>query len=93
MRINLITGHRVLRITLIHFSFGVFIMSKPSKNKHYALSQMRELRKDFVAMRDQWEKDPRAVMQRKAQLRAQLAEESMQEWESIKRQSKQLRLL
>lgn len=68
-------------------------MSKPSKNKHYALSQMRELRKDFVAMRDQWEKDPRAVMQRKAQLRAQLAEESMQEWESIKRQSKQLRLL
>ena len=68
-------------------------MTKPSKNKHYALSQMRELRKDFVAMRDQWEKDPRAVMQRKAQLRAQLAEESMQEWESIKRESTQLRLI
>lgn len=68
-------------------------MSKPSKNKHYALSQMRELRKDFVAMRDQWEKDPRAVMQRKAQLRAQREQESMQEWESIKRESKQLRLL
>jgi hypothetical protein len=64
-----------------------------NKNKHYALHQMRELRKDFVAMRDQWEKDPRAVMQRKAQLRAQLAEESMQEWETIKRESKQLRLL
>ena len=68
-------------------------MSKSSKNKHYALSQMKELRKDFIAMRDQWEKDPRAVMQRKAQLRAQLTQESMQEWESIKRESKQLRLL
>lgn len=68
-------------------------MSKSSKNKHYALSQMRELRKDFVAMRDQWEKDPRAVMQRKAQLRAQRVQESMDEWESIKRESKQLRLL
>lgn len=68
-------------------------MHKPSKNKHYALSQMRELRKDFVAMRDQWEKDPRAVMQRKAQLRAQREQESMQEWESIKRESKQLRLI
>jgi hypothetical protein len=68
-------------------------MSKSSKNKHYALSQMRELRKDFVAMRDQWEKDPRAVMQRKAQLRAQREHESMQEWESIKRESKQLRLI
>ena len=68
-------------------------MSKSSKNKHYALSQIKELRKEFVRMRDEWEKDPRAVMQRKAQLRAQLAEESMQEWETIKRESKQLRLL
>jgi hypothetical protein len=68
-------------------------MSKSSKNKHYALHEMRELRKEFVAMRDQWEKDPKAVMQRKAQLRAQLAHESMQEWETIKRESKQLRLL
>lgn len=68
-------------------------MSKSSKNKHYALSQMKELRKDFVAMRDQWEKDPRAVMQRKAQLREQLARESMNEWETIKRESKQLHLL
>ena len=68
-------------------------MSKSSKNKHYALSQLKELRAEFVSMRDQWEKDPRAVMQRKAQLRAQLAEESMQEWEAIKRESKQLRLL
>ena len=68
-------------------------MSKSSKNKHYALSEMRELRKEFVAMRDQWEKDPQAVMQRKAQLRAQLAHESMQEWEDIKRGSTQLRLL
>jgi len=68
-------------------------MSKNSKNKHYSLAQLKELRKDFVEMRDQWEKDPHAVMQRKAQLRAQLAQESMQEWESIKRESKQLRLL
>ena len=68
-------------------------MSKSSKNKHYALSQMRELRKQFVEMRDQWEKDPRAVMERKAQLRAQQARESMQEWDSIKRECKQLRLL
>ena len=68
-------------------------MSKSSKNKHYALSQMRELRKEFVAMRDQWEKDPRAVMQRKAQLRAQQARESIEEWNTIKRECKQLRLL
>jgi hypothetical protein len=66
---------------------------KQSKNKHYALSQLKELRKEFVAMRDQWEKDPRAVMQRKAELRAQKAHESMQEWETIKRESKQLRLI
>ena len=68
-------------------------MSKSNKNKHYALSAMRELRKQFVEMRDQWEKDPRAVMERKAQLRAQQARESMQEWDSIKRECKQLRLL
>jgi hypothetical protein len=68
-------------------------MSKNSKNKHYALAQMRELRKEFVAMRDLWEKDPRAAMERKAQLRAQQARESMQEWDSIKRECKQLRLL
>lgn len=68
-------------------------MSKQSKNKHYALSQMRELKKEFISMRDQWEKDPRAVMQRKAQLRAQREHEAMDEWESIKRESKQLRLL
>ena len=42
---------------------GVSIMSKSNKNKHYALSQMRELRKDFIEMRDKWEKDPQAVMQ------------------------------
>lgn len=68
-------------------------MTKPSKNKHYALSQMRELRADFVAMRDQWERDPKAVMQRKAQLRAQRAYEAQQEWEDIKRGSTQLRLI
>lgn len=68
-------------------------MSKSNKNKHYALSEMRELRKQFVEMRDQWEKDPRAVMAHKAQLREQQARDSMDEWESIKRESKQLRLL
>jgi hypothetical protein len=68
-------------------------MSKSSKNKHYALSEMRELRKEFVAMRDQWEKDPQAVMQRKAQLREQRIIEGMDEWEAIKRESKQLRLI
>ena len=68
-------------------------MSKSSKNKHYALSQMRELRAEFVAMRDKWEKDPRAVMQHKAKLREQQAQESMQDWEAIKRESTQLRLL
>jgi hypothetical protein len=68
-------------------------MSKSSKNKHYALHEMRELRKEFVAMRDQWEKDPRAVMAHKAKLREQRALEGMDEWETIKRESKQLRLL
>lgn len=68
-------------------------MSKSSKNKHYALSEMRELRKEFVAMRDKWEKDPRAVMQYKSQLREQKAKESINEWEQIKRESKQLRLI
>ena len=68
-------------------------MSKSSRNKHYALSEMRELRAEFVAMRDKWEKDPKAVMQHKAQLREQRALEGMDEWEQIKHQSKQLRLL
>jgi hypothetical protein len=68
-------------------------MSKSSKNKHYALHEMRELRKEFVAMRDQWEKDPQALMQHKAQLREQRILEGMDEWEAIKRESKQLRLL
>lgn len=68
-------------------------MHKPNKNKHYALSQMRELRKEFKEMAEQWERDPKAVMQRKAQLRAQREYEAMSEWENIKRGSTQLRLL
>ena len=68
-------------------------MSKSSKNKHYALSQLKELREQFVSMRDQWEKDPRAVMAHKAKLREQQVRESINEWEQIKRESKQLRLL
>jgi len=66
-------------------------MSKSSKNKHYALSQMKELRAEFVAMRDQWEKDPRAVIAHKAKLREQYNYEARQEWDTIKRESKQLR--
>jgi hypothetical protein len=68
-------------------------MHKPNKNKHYALSQMRELRKEFKEMAEQWERDPKAVMQRKAQLRAQREYEALAEWEGIKRSSTQLRLL
>ena len=62
-----------------------------NKNKHYALSQMRELRAEFIAMRDQWAKDPRAVMEHKAKLREQYNYEAQQEWDTIKRLSKQLR--
>ena len=62
-----------------------------NKNKHYALSQMKELRKQFVEMRDQWAKDPRAVIAHKAKLREQYNYEAQQEWDTIKRQSKQLR--
>ena len=68
-------------------------MSKSSKNKHYSLAQLKELRKEFKEMSDKWEKDPRAVMAHKAKLREQQARESLNEWESIKRESKQLRLL
>lgn len=68
-------------------------MTKPSKNKHYSLTQLKELRKEFKEMSDKWERDPKAVMQRKAQLRAQRAYEARQEWEDIKRGSTQLRLI
>lgn len=68
-------------------------MTKPSKNKHYSLAQLKELRKEFKEMSDKWERDPKAVMQRKAQLRAQRAYEAQQEWEDIKRGSTQLRLI
>ena len=68
-------------------------MSKSSKNKHYALSQMKELRQQYVEMIELGKRNHKALMQHKAQLRAQLAHESMQEWEDIKRGSTQLRLL
>lgn len=68
-------------------------MSKSSKNKHYALSQMKELRKEFIYMKELGEKNHKALMQHKAQLREQKAKESINEWEQIKRESKQLRLL
>ena len=68
-------------------------MSKSSKNKHYALSQMKELRKEFIYMKELGEKNHKALMQHKAQLREQQAKESMQDWETIKRESTQLRLL
>jgi hypothetical protein len=68
-------------------------MSKSSKNKHYALSQMKELRQQYVEMVELGKRNHKALMQHKAQLREQQARDSMQEWETIKRESKQLRLL
>jgi len=64
-----------------------------SKHKHYALHQLRELREVFAKQAEEYQRDPRAIEKRKAQLRKQQAEESMQEWEEIKRTSHQLRLL
>jgi hypothetical protein len=68
-------------------------MSKSSKNKHYALSQMKELRQQYVEMIELGKRNHKALMQHKAQLREQQARDSMDEWEQIKRESKQLRLL
>ena len=68
-------------------------MSKSSKNKHYALSQMRDLRQQYVEMVELGKRNHKALMQHKAQLREQQARDSMDEWESIKRESKQLRLI
>ena len=68
-------------------------MSKSSKNKHYALSQMKELRQQYVEMIELGKRNHKALMQHKAQLREQQARDSMDEWESIKREYKQLRLL
>lgn len=68
-------------------------MSKSSKNKHYALSQMKELRQQYVEMVELGKRNHKALMQHKAQLREQQAKESMQDWETIKRESTQLRLL
>jgi hypothetical protein len=68
-------------------------MSKSSKNKHYALSQMKELRKEFMYMKELGEKNHKALMAHKSKLREQRALEGMDEWEQIKHQSKQLRLL
>ena len=68
-------------------------MSKSSKNKHYALSQMKELRQQYVEMVELGKRNHKALMQHKAQLREQKAKESLNEWEQIKRESKQLRLL
>ena len=68
-------------------------MSKSSKNKHYALSQMKELRKEFIYMKELGEKNHKALMAHKAKLREQRALEGMDEWETIKQESKQLRLI
>jgi hypothetical protein len=68
-------------------------MSKSSKNKHYALSQMKELRQQYVEMIELGKRNHKALMQHKAQLREQRIIEGMDEWEAIKRESKQLRLL
>jgi hypothetical protein len=68
-------------------------MSKSSKNKHYALSQMKELRQQYVEMIELGKRNHKALMQHKAKLREQQVRESINEWEQIKRESKQLRLL
>jgi hypothetical protein len=68
-------------------------MSKSSKNKHYALSQMKELRQQYVEMVELGKRNHKALMAHKAKLREQRALEGMDEWEQIKRESKQLRLL
>jgi hypothetical protein len=68
-------------------------MSKNSKNKHYALSQMKELRQQYVEMVELGKRNHKALMAHKAKLREQKAKESINEWEQIKRESKQLRLL
>ncbi len=68
-------------------------MSKSSKNKHYALSQMKELRQQYVEMVELGKRNHKALMAHKAKLREQKAKESINEWEQIKRESKQLRLL
>lgn len=64
-----------------------------SKQKRYALYQLRELRAVFAAQAEEAKRDPVALERRKAQLRQQKARESMQEWETIKREARQLRLL
>lgn len=68
-------------------------MSNNRKNKHYALAQMKELRQQYVEMVELGKRNHKALMAHKAKLREQRALEGMEEWESIKRQSKQLRLL
>ncbi len=42
-------------------------MSKSSKNKHYALSQMKELRQQYVEMVELGKRNHKALMQHKAQ--------------------------
>jgi hypothetical protein len=54
---------------------------------------MKELRQQYVEMVELGKRNHKALMQHKAQLREQRIIESMDEWEAIKRESKQLRLL
>lgn len=68
-------------------------MSKQNKTKYAHLQILKELREVFAKQAEEYKRDPRAIEQRKAKLRKQQADESMQEWETIKRESKQLRLL
>jgi hypothetical protein len=60
--------------------------------KQHNLQQLRELRKVFAKQAEEAKRDARALEQRKAKLRQQQVKESMQEWETIKSESKQLRM-
>ena len=68
-------------------------MSKQNKIKSTNLQLLKELRVIFAKQAEEAKRDPIALEKRKAQLRKQHALESMQEWETIKRESTQLRLL
>jgi hypothetical protein len=63
-----------------------------SKHKHYALSQMKDLRQQYVEMVELGKRNQRALISHKAKLREHRISEGLDEWEQIKRQTKQLRL-
>jgi hypothetical protein len=60
--------------------------------KQHNLQQLRDLREVFAKQAEEAKRDARALEQRKAKLRQQQVKESMQEWETIKSESTQLRM-